>query len=272
MTKIFSAAGLAVTVVAVALTACATAPTAILTSQGNDYAFQSSTEYVRAGQKSQRFEVRAGDCFQDGSELSDCNIDRERAELSVKDERYRMYPGSAHWIAWSIFIPNNYKASDRVTTTIGQIHQHGGMDSTAGGFRSRPPIIQFDSIGGVFGTTFHQLSGTIENGFDWGDFTPLTSMAKLQGKWTDFVVYFDSSKTSGIMKIYMNGRLVQTIDKPITVEPREYYFFKYGVYRSFISRNKGPMPTQVVFYDELRIGKTREEVDPAINQKLLPVD
>lgn len=270
MTKIFSAALLAATVL---ITGCATAPSSIQTAKdGSTHAYQFTSEKVRAGQKAQRFEVRAGDCFQDESARSDCNTDRERSELAVKDERYRIYPGGARWISWSTFIPEDYTPSTRVATTIGQIHQQGGLHAIAGGVNGYPPIIQFDTIGGTFGTTFHVLSGTLERGFDWGEFTPLSSLSKLKGKWTDFVVYFDSSKESGVMKIWMDGKLVQTIDKPITVEPREYYYFKYGVYRSFVSRNKGAMPTQVVFYDELRFGKTREEVDPSINAKLLPVD
>lgn len=269
MTKIFSAAVLAVTVT---LAGCATAPNTLLTQIGKDYGFNYTKEQVRAGEKAQRFEVRAGDCSREYGEIADCLNDRERVEQTVKDERYRIYPGQSGWISWSTFIPQDYVASERVTTTIGQIHQVGGVNSTAGGLPSRPPILQLDTVGGIFGSTHHQLSGTIENGFDWGEFTPLMPVSKMRGKWTDFMLYFDSSVTSGVLQIYMDGKLVQTINKPITIEPRGFYHFKYGIYRSFVSRNKGPMPTQVVFYDELRFGKTRADVDPKINDKLLPVD
>ena len=58
--------------------------------------------------------------------------------------------------------------------------------------------------------------------------------------------------------------------------PEEIYF-KHGIYRSFISKykerkKKNKMPTQVVFYDEIRRGASIEEVDVNINPKLKPVD
>ena len=57
--------------------------------------------------------------------------------------------------------------------------------------------------------------------------------------------------------------------------PKEIYF-KHGIYRSFISKYKerknSDMPTQVVFYDEIRRGNSIEKVDININPKLKPVD
>ena len=58
------------------------------------------------------------------------------------------------------------------------------------------------------------------------------------------------------------------------VMPKEIYF-KYGIYRSFISRYNcilGKLPTQVVFYDEIRIGTSIKKVDFNLNPKLKPVD
>jgi len=53
-------------------------------------------------------------------------------------------------------------------------------------------------------------------------------------------------------------------------------YFKHGIYRSFISkykaRNNGKMPTQIVFYDEIRRGNSIKKVDININPKLKPVD
>ena len=57
-------------------------------------------------------------------------------------------------------------------------------------------------------------------------------------------------------------------------------YFKYGIYRSFISKYKqekmfgtdDTLPTQIVFYDEVRRGNSIEEVDFNINPKLIPID
>ena len=60
---------------------------------------------VRAGEKSIRFEVRAGDCGKDkDGGWNDCKKDRERHELSA---RYRVNKGE-RWYAWSIYLPENF--------------------------------------------------------------------------------------------------------------------------------------------------------------------
>ena len=67
---------------------------------------------------------------------------------------------------------------------------------------------------------------------------------------------------------------IPILESPINFIPKETYF-KYGIYRSFVSRYKnihGKMPTQIVFYDEVRRGRSIEEVDRNINPKLKPVD
>jgi transposase-like protein len=54
----------------------------------------------------------------------------------------------------------------------------------------------------------------------------------------------------------------------IRFRPQDYYV-KYGLYRSFVSRHSGPMPTQVAFYDEVRIGNDRPSVEISVDR---PVD
>ena len=58
-------------------------------------------------------------------------------------------------------------------------------------------------------------------------------------------------------------------------------YFKFGIYRSFISRLKDrqkmrkkeeKMPTQIVYYDEIRRGNSIEEVDFNINPQLKVID
>ena len=64
------------------------------------------------------------------------------------------------------------------------------------------------------------------------------------------------------------------LKSPINFKPKSTYF-KYGIYRSFVSRYKGlhgEIPTQIVYYDEVRRGTSIEDVDRNINPKLKPVD
>ena len=236
------------------------------------YKLVSSPEPVRAGVKSQRFEVRKGDCGEDDG-WSDCKNDRERSEVTTKQS---IYPESEMWFSWSFFIPQDYKPSDKVTTTIGQIHQRGvvlpGQSSTARGMASFPPLLQFDTVGNIFGTTYHKLSRNSTTVADWGEFEPITNVTKLRGKWTDVVVHFKPTTEDGILEIFINGKLERVVNNPMLVKPDNFYL-KYGIYRSFVSKEKEVgVPTQVVYFDEVRMGKTRMEVDAQLNPELKPVD
>ena len=75
---------------------------------------------VRAGEKSIRFEVRAGDCGKDkDGGWNDCEKDRERHELSGK---YRVSKGE-RWYAWSIYLPNDFINVYPTSTMLAQFHQ-----------------------------------------------------------------------------------------------------------------------------------------------------
>ena len=80
------------------------------------------------------------------------------------------------------------------------------------------------------------------------------------------------------MDVWLNGTKVHVINKsPINFMPESTYF-KYGIYRSFISRYQkeigegAKLPTQIVYYDEIRRGNSINEVDFNINPDLTPVD
>ena len=75
---------------------------------------------VRSGEKSIRFELRAGDCGKDkDGGWNDCKTNRERHELSG---RYRVSKGES-WYAWSIYMPEDFKNVDPVSVILGQFHQ-----------------------------------------------------------------------------------------------------------------------------------------------------
>ena len=60
---------------------------------------------VRAGNKSMRFELRDGDCNNPPPpNWNDCKGDRERFEISGAD----MFDGEQGWHAWSIFLPSDF--------------------------------------------------------------------------------------------------------------------------------------------------------------------
>lgn len=84
---------------------------------------------VRHGENSIRFEVRMGDCNPDHTQekdgWSDCDNDRERHEIkagsnkdSMKDEEF--------WFAWSLYLPKDHINLFPLKNALGQFHQRGG--------------------------------------------------------------------------------------------------------------------------------------------------
>lgn len=87
----------------------------------------------------------------------------------------------------------------------------------------------------------------------------MASISGMRDRWTDILIHFNSS-AGGNMEIYLNGSRRVSTANFIRFRPQSYYV-KYGIYRSFVSRHGGPMPTQVVYYDEVRLANTREAAD-----------
>ncbi len=219
---------------------------------------------TRAGSQAQRFEVRAGDCGKDEG-WSDCATDRERSEISVK-KRWRF--GQDMWIGFSVYLPPDFATSSRVRATVGQIHQTGGPSGTANGLPYFPPLVQLEMIGNRYYANVHVLTGSASNVTDSSREVPLASIAAMRGRWTDIMIHLDTANGAQVLDFYVNGQRAGGIKDFIQFKPREYYF-KYGIYRSFVSKNGGPMPTQILVIDEVRMGKSAAAVAVQDNK---PVD
>ncbi|WP_282153982.1 heparin lyase I family protein [Ruegeria atlantica] len=228
------------------------------------HAHSKSKEQVRAGKWSQRFEVRAGDCGSDHG-WSDCQTDRERSEITLNK---RWTYGTDQWIGFSVFLPNDFKSSNKVRTTVGQIHQKGGPSGQAGGFKSNPPVVQLEMKGNQYFARVHILSGGAKNVKGSDKRFELASIAAMRGRWTDVVLHFDTKGGNEVLEVYINGQRKAYISDWLRFHPKN-YSFKYGIYRSFVSRHNGPMPTQVLFFDEVKMGNKPSKVQ--VNTKR-PVD
>jgi len=224
------------------------------TSWGWEY----SKEQVLAGQRSQRFEVRPGDCHGD-IKWNDCAMNRERSEISVTDPRF--LPGSQTAISLNIYLPKDFKDSNKVRTTLAQIHSRGGPKGTAGGLPAKPPLIQFDLFSGNFKMCWHRLSGKdgdIKDECVWHDLTTLDQMV---GRWTKLNFEFNTDLQKGSARVWINDQQKVNIQHPLVNYRPEHFFFKYGIYRSFVTRHGGPLPTQIAFFDEIKIANTIEEIE-----------
>jgi hypothetical protein len=238
----------------------------------NDYNFQyiKDKTKARAGKYFQRFELRDGDCFGDDV-WSDCDTDRERVELST---RPRQAPKGKQCYGYSLMLSKDFIDIYPTTTTLGQVHQHGGPTGKAEGLASFPPLIQIDARGGYLLFNWHELSGSATNVIDKSQVHILKRLKEMKEVWTDISFCLDFKNNR--MDAWIDGiKKVEILKSPIFFKPEAIYF-KHGIYRSFISkykvRNNGKIPTQIVFYDEIRRGNSIEKIDININLKLKPVD
>jgi hypothetical protein len=195
---------------------------------------------VRAGEKSIRFEVRNGDCGEDPGKWSDCKNDRQRHELS--GDRFR---GKA-WYAYSIYLPNDFKTVYPVKSAMAQFHQKGSWPTL---------MFQFTDMG---------YYADRQLGYQTQEMKKLLDVKDMIGKWNDILIHINStSKDSGFYKIWVNGNLKYEYNGTITGGKENY--FKFGIYQTKVSvwpmyHPDTPYPTQVVYYDEIRAGKSKKAV------------
>ena len=228
---------------------------------------------ARRGEKYQRFEVADGDCFT-GGDWNDCETDRERVEFTATPMQK---PTGNQCFAFSIMLDDSFQSASPANTSLGQIHQKGGPKGSMEGMNSNPPLIQFDVKNDYYELNWHVLSGSVNNVNDQSVFYKLISIADMKGKWSDISFCIDFANKN--ISVWVNGDKKVNIDKaPINAKliPSAIYF-KHGIYRSFISKYKARhgtdvMPTQIVYYDEVRRGSSINEVDFNINPSLEIVD
>ena len=196
---------------------------------------------VRAGEKSIRFEVRFGDCGKDKppGKWNDCKNNRQRHELSGRNFK------GEKWTAFSIYLPKDFKSVDPVKLAMGQFHQKGGAPNL---------MFQFNKYG--FWADRQRGNMTFEQKI----IVPYEDMI---GKWNDILIHGNFTiKEDGFFKIWVNNKLKYEYYGQTTWGKPSY--FKFGIYQTYVSRfsnvYKKPYPTQVVYFDEIRHGKSREIV------------
>jgi hypothetical protein len=214
------------------------------------YGYQrvSAPHPVRAGESSERFEVRPGDCYWHRT-LNDCINDRERSEL--KQNEPHEIVGEEYWYGWSIFFPNDYPNIFPTETALGQFKSN----------YVNAPVVMFLDFPNGYWMQFVQIRGR-----HFQDSYLLIDEEELRGRWHDIVVHARwSNNDDGFIKVWVNDVLKANYSGALTRYINQIYF-KYGVYRNGVSlyklaENVDSVPTQVVYFDEVRKGRSREDVD-----------
>ena len=206
------------------------------------YSYSTVGSPVREGRKAFRFEVRAGDCGK-----QDCRQDRERVE---RRERGGVRPGKDYWYSYSIYLDPSFKDMGPVPTTLGQFKQEPV------GPQIMSTIAQKGSLRFEITNPKTQRCCIFEK--------RIGSVSGLRGRWVDLAYHIRwAADKTGYVKLYVNGRKVAGYKGPTTFNSRNEVSFRFGIYRSFVSRlGNRAAPSQIVYYDNVKRGNTLDAVKP----------
>ena len=205
---------------------------------------------VRHGRHSFRFIVEDGDCNSNDG-WDDCTTDRSRHELSQQwrteavygEDLYPNRDGDEFWYGYSMFLPNETLQQGKSSTFIGQFNSDNSARFYLRDFKDG------------FGYTFN------DRDYDLISQDIVASNADIRGRWVDITMHIIWSETdTGLIELYVNDELVETLTGP-NMDGATRTTFDFGIYNAFISRcDCDSMPRQVMYFDEIRRGTTREEV------------
>ncbi len=189
----------------------------------------------------ERFEVRPGDCSRNEG-WDDCAKDRERSELSEAVKATG--PGQEWWYGWSLYVPDGYVNVYPTKVALGQFHQDKSH-----------PVWMFQNAQGGYHLD-DQVFGSTRRYYE------LIPESDLRGKWHRIEVHAKWSRgQDGFFRVWADGKHKVDVAGPTMTAQAVY--FKYGLYRSFLSRYKtaksaDAVPAQTVYYANVKRSRTRE--------------
>ena len=206
---------------------------------------KSDNHPVYSGERSLRFEIRKGECSTNIF-FDDCSNDRARTEV-YEFNRVNIEPGMIQSYEYSMFLvsneyfnPGNDSDLYSPLTVVSQIY----YDDQG---------IEGDDKGQFYLVVDHDQNLRIRT------HTPFTYnidkqeliMTDIFDKWITVRMELDTS--SNRFRLFLNGSVVFQDDYNFipesNIDPQ--YFFKAGVYNSFMSNAKREYRTQVIYYDNL---------------------
>ncbi|KMW57004.1 hypothetical protein AIOL_001962 [Candidatus Rhodobacter oscarellae] len=209
---------------------------------------------VRAGSKALAFVVANGQCAGNRN-YNDCKGQRERSEISdekaIKTEREQ-------WYAFSVMVPKGTPHIDPSGTILAQFQDSKGSGEITLGFemwREGLILVQDDP--------------RTQQSDDRAPPKPMVIKtvipnSRLRGRWHDFRVRAVwSAKDSGVIQVWLGDKLVhqhQGRNLNRNVAPK----FKFGLYRTGLDKYRArvnpTVPTQVIYFDEVRRGPSAASV------------
>lgn len=250
------------------------------------YGFSRVRGHTRLGKRRQRFEIRHGDCG--GNKYwDDCTNDRQRVERKEDPKDRIQHVGSQVWYGWSLFLDPNYPDLWKTNAAFGQVKMRNW----------RSPIWMIKLREGRFALNLHAQDNCYFGRLAdfrgrWMDFTLYADYSPSPSG-PSVVLYLNGQKVCTYRKPLVTPAMAKV--------PEGDLYVKYGIYNSYVSRwlnrNKTQpvaasaledrfrlsngtqgasdspaaspfkydwgvkLPTQIAFYDEMRYGRSREQVD-----------
>lgn len=205
---------------------------------------------TRSGPTALAFQVAPGQCAGNRN-FDDCGNDRERSEIV---DRNRIATGQEYWYAFSFLIPAGVPALDPANTILAQWQDTKGSGEITLGlnyYRSGIELTQDDP------RTSQADSANPPRPMVIKTVVPGNST---QGRWHDVLVQAVwSAGGDGLVQVWINGRQVHS-HRGANLNRDAAPSFKFGLYRSALQRLPGAAPRQVVFFDDVRVGRSRAEV------------
>lgn len=194
----------------------------------------------------ERFELRAGDCGQDG-DYDQCEHDREHIGWNEED----VTPLDQEvWYSFSLMSPAN-PYLDGVNTILAEWRPDGP------GQINFSVELQDGTLAAIVGATEVEQEDDMEPPpiAKWGGLGRLRP-----GEWYDYTLraVFSRDPSKGTIELYRDDQLVFNHDGVNTAFDRPVHM-QYGIYRPFTSKAGGkPLPTQVFFFDKVHKADSRE--------------
>ncbi|MCB2128309.1 MAG: heparin lyase I family protein [Rhodobacteraceae bacterium] len=230
---------------------------------------------VRYGEMSERYELRQGDC---GG--SDCKNPRKRSEIREDGSNIKARLNRDTWIGWSFFnqsMPNTslhpvigqWKVnSEQAVIKFFQEDAMNGYSKCTSKYcntRKFPPskndiFVQLDDL---------RVARNLGAESNWGNICHLFNLASSRGKWVDVVIRTNfGTDENGYLQIWVNGtprcdyrgQIVASRSKFAGPSHRRGIYWSYTVDWDNATPSKAK-PTMVAYYDEYRVGTSREQVD-----------
>ncbi len=230
---------------------------------------------VRYGNCSERFEVRNTDC-----DPTDCPFQRNRSEISIEHDRVQARLNEDIWYGWSFYNETiiNSGGSDKINFYLSQWK----ADNNAG------PVIAFaavrtdhaprgdktiaillEDLGAHRSRAWHKAN-------DFAYVCYLWDAEREKGRWVDIVLNTNfGTNDNGYLNVWINGEQRCSYKGLITITPLDFRsngvqfrgprnnhgIFNHGLRNWYENHPNEPVPTWVAYYDEFRVGSSREEVD-----------